>query len=33
LDEGKDLSGTSVPTQVETQVSEEMSEVTPTPGP
>jgi hypothetical protein len=33
LDEGKQLSGTSVPTQVETQVSEEMSELTPTPEP
>jgi tetratricopeptide (TPR) repeat protein len=33
LEEGQELSGTAVPTQVGTQISEEMSEVTPTPVP
>jgi len=33
LEEGRDPVGTSIPTQVETQVSEEMSALTPTPSP
>ena len=33
LEEGKDPVGTSIPTQVETQVSQDMSELTPTPSP
>ena len=33
LEQGQELSGTAVPTQVETQISQEMSELTPTPAP